>query len=57
MRPGVSSARAEIHKAALSDLVLRAGGNRYFGAKSNSAGGEFRTIGKGPFFVWPSDFV
>jgi phosphatidylserine/phosphatidylglycerophosphate/cardiolipin synthase-like enzyme len=36
-------------------LELRAGGNRYLTAKGKSAGGEFRTIGKGPFFVWPSD--
>jgi hypothetical protein len=37
-------------------LELRAGGNRYLTAKGKSAGGEYRTVGKGPFFVWPSDF-
>jgi phosphatidylserine/phosphatidylglycerophosphate/cardiolipin synthase-like enzyme len=36
-------------------LELRAGGNRYLTAKGKAAGGEFRTIGKGPFFLWPSD--
>jgi hypothetical protein len=55
MRPGGSSAHAEIQEGPCSDLDLRAGGNRYFVAKGKSAGGQFRTIGKGPFFVWPSD--
>lgn len=36
-------------------LELRAGGNRYLTSKGKSVGGEFRTIGKGPFFIWPSD--
>jgi hypothetical protein len=36
-------------------LELRPGGSRYLTPKGKSAGGEFRNIGKGPFFLWPPD--
>jgi len=38
-------------------LELRAGGNRYLTAKGKSVGGEFRNVGKGPFFLWPPDLI
>ena len=36
-------------------LELRDGDKRYLTPKGKSAGGEFRTVGKGPFFLWPLD--
>jgi hypothetical protein len=36
-------------------LELRAGGNRYLTPKGKAVGGEFRSIRKIPFFLWPPD--